>query len=165
MAGWARPCEQDPCRQGVPEAVRECQAAGVVVCMIKGDNLVSAKAIAIESNILQSRIAIKGAMFQNYFDKMRKQELPKIAVMARFLPIDKLLMVRSLKELGEVVAVTKDGTNDAPTLHKADIVLSMGIQGTKVAKESLNIIILDDNFASVVKVVRWGALSIQTSKR
>ncbi|MCO5581814.1 hypothetical protein L7F22_035703 [Adiantum nelumboides] len=130
MAGWVRPCEQDPCMQGVPEAVRECQAAGVVVRMIKGDNLVSAKAIAIECSILQSKIAIKGAMFRNYCDKMRKQELPKIAVMAHSLPTDKLLMVRSLKKLGEVVAVTTDGTNDAPTLHKADIGLSMGIQGT-----------------------------------
>ncbi|MCO5608894.1 hypothetical protein L7F22_063112 [Adiantum nelumboides] len=153
MARWARPCEQDPCRQGVHEAVRECQAAGMVVGMIKGDNLASAKAIAIECNILQSAIAIKGATFQNYSDKMRKQELPKIAFMARSLPIDKLLMVHSLKKLGEVVVVTRDGTNNAHALHKADIGLSMGIQGIEVAKESSNIIILNNNFASVVNVV------------
>ncbi|KAI5064641.1 hypothetical protein GOP47_0021311, partial [Adiantum capillus-veneris] len=147
---------KDPCRPGVPEAVRKCQAAGVVVRMITGDNLATAKAIATECNILQSGIALEGVTFRTYSDEMRKKELPKIAVMARSSPSDKLLMVRTLRELGEVVAVTGDGTNDAPALHEADIGLSMGIEGTEVAKESSDIIILDDNFASVVKVVRWG---------
>ncbi|MCO5550662.1 hypothetical protein L7F22_004151 [Adiantum nelumboides] len=147
---------KDPCRPGVPQAVQKCQAAGVVVRMITGDNLATAKAIATECNILQSGIAIEGVTFRSYSDEMRKKELPKIAVMARSSPSDKLLMVRTLRDLGEVVAVTGDGTNDAPALHEADIGLSMGIQGTEVAKESSDIIILDDNFASVVKVLRWG---------
>lgn len=76
--------------------------------------------------------------------------------MGRSSPSDKLLLVQTLRKQGEVVAVTGDGTNDAPALHEADIGLAMGIQGTEVAKESSDIIILDDNFASVVKVVRWG---------
>ncbi|GJM90355.1 hypothetical protein PR202_ga06627 [Eleusine coracana subsp. coracana] len=79
-----------------------------------------------------------------------------VKVMARSSPNDKLLLVKALKKRGHVVAVTGDGTNDAPALHEADIGLSMGIQGTEVAKESSDIIILDDNFSSVVKVVRWG---------
>ncbi|MCO5550660.1 hypothetical protein L7F22_004149 [Adiantum nelumboides] len=147
---------KDPCRPGVPEAVRKGQAAGVVVRMITGDNLATAKAIAAECNILQHGIALEGATFRGYTDEMRKQQIPKIAVMARSSPSDKLLMVRTLRKLGEVVAVTGDGTNDAPALCEADIGLSMGIQGTEVAKESSDIIILDDDFASVVKVVRWG---------
>ncbi|KAI5064642.1 hypothetical protein GOP47_0021312 [Adiantum capillus-veneris] len=147
---------KDPCRPGVPEAVRKCQAAGVVVRMITGDNLATAKAIAAECNILQYGIALEGETFRGYTDEMRKQEVPKITVMARSSPSDKLLMVRTLRELGEVVAVTGDGTNDAPALREADIGLSMGIQGTEVAKESSDIIILDDDFASVVKMVRWG---------
>ncbi|MFS8002246.1 putative P-type Ca(2+) transporter [Helianthus anomalus] len=76
--------------------------------------------------------------------------------MGRSSPNDKLLLVQALRMGGHVVAVTGDGTNDAPALHEADIGLGMGIQGTEVAKESSDIIILDDNFASVVKVVRWG---------
>eukprot|EP00250_Pteridium_aquilinum_P029824 c40185_g1_i1 orf=407-3571(+) len=148
---------KDPCRPGVPEAVRQCQAAGVKVRMVTGDNLATAKAIALECNILQSGdIAIEGFTFRDYTDEIRKQEIPNITVMARSSPSDKLLMVHTLTELGEVVAVTGDGTNDAPALRAADVGLSMGIQGTEVAKESSDIIILDDNFASVVKVVRWG---------
>jgi Ca2+-transporting ATPase len=79
-----------------------------------------------------------------------------LQVMGRSSPNDKLLLVKALRKRGHVVAVTGDGTNDAPALHEADIGLSMGIQGTEVAKESSDIIILDDNFASVVRVVRWG---------
>ena len=80
------------------------------------------------------------------------EKVDKICVMARSSPFDKLLMVQCLKQKGHVVAVTGDGTNDAPALKEADIGLSMGIQGTEVAKESADIIILDDNFASVATV-------------
>ncbi|KAF9677649.1 hypothetical protein SADUNF_Sadunf08G0129500 [Salix dunnii] len=84
------------------------------------------------------------------------ERVDKICVMARSSPLDKLLMVKCLKQKGHVVAVTGDGTNDAPALKEADIGLSMGIQGTEVAKESSDIVILDDNFASVATVLRWG---------
>ncbi|MCO5560036.1 hypothetical protein L7F22_013642 [Adiantum nelumboides] len=147
---------KDPCRPGVPDAVGLCQAAGIKVRMVTGDNLVTAKAIATECGILQDGIAVEGVTFRNYSDEEKKQQLPKISVMARSSPSDKLLMVKTLREMGHVVAVTGDGTNDAPALHEADIGLAMGIQGTEVAKDSSDIIILDDNFASVVKVVRWG---------
>ncbi|MCO5568855.1 hypothetical protein L7F22_022556 [Adiantum nelumboides] len=148
---------KDPCRPGVKEAVHKCQAAGIKVRMLTGDNIATAKAIATECGILtEGGIALEGSTFRNYSNAMRKAELPNISVMARSSPTDKLLMVRTLKEMGDVVAVTGDGTNDAPALHEADIGLAMGIQGTEVAKESSDIIILDDNFETVVKVVRWG---------
>ncbi|KAI3455723.1 hypothetical protein Pfo_012386 [Paulownia fortunei] len=153
---------KDPCRPGVKDAVKLCTHAGVKVRMVTGDNIQTAKAIALECGILSSDAdtnepyVIEGKKFRELSDKEREQVAKKISVMGRSSPTDKLLLVQTLRKLGEVVAVTGDGTNDAPALHEADIGLSMGIQGTEVAKESSDIIILDDNFASVVKVVRWG---------
>ncbi|XP_050228032.1 calcium-transporting ATPase 9, plasma membrane-type-like isoform X2 [Mercurialis annua] len=153
---------KDPCRPGVKNAVRICTESGVKVRMVTGDNLQTAKAIALECGILGSDAdamepnIIEGKVFRAYSEKDRESIAKKITVMGRSSPNDKLLLVQALRKGGEVVAVTGDGTNDAPALHEADIGLSMGIQGTEVAKESSDIIILDDNFASVVKVVRWG---------
>ncbi|RXH71477.1 hypothetical protein DVH24_018832 [Malus domestica] len=153
---------KDPCRPGVGDAVRLCQKAGVKVRMVTGDNLQTAKAIAMECGILapdsdaNQPTLIEGTAFRELSDKQREDCAEKISVMGRSSPNDKLLLVQALRRRGHVVAVTGDGTNDAPALHEADIGLAMGIQGTEVAKESSDIIILDDNFASVVKVVRWG---------
>ncbi|PPR86327.1 hypothetical protein GOBAR_AA34357 [Gossypium barbadense] len=153
---------KDPCRPGVKDAVKICMDAGVKVRMVTGDNIQTAKAIALECGILSSAedatepTIIEGRVFRELSDKEREQIAKKITVMGRSSPSDKLLLVQALRKGGDVVAVTGDGTNDAPALHEADIGLSMGIQGTEVAKESSDIIILDDNFASVVKVVRWG---------
>ncbi|MCO5602780.1 hypothetical protein L7F22_056918 [Adiantum nelumboides] len=150
---------KDPCRPTVKAAVSAVKAAGVTVRMVTGDNLATAKAIALECGILEmgaDHIAVEGAILRSWTGNERKKNLPRVAVIARALPSDKLLLVETLQSMGDIVAVTGDGTNDAPALHKADIGLSMGIQGTEVAKESSDIIILDDNFASVVKVVRWG---------
>ncbi|MCO5598119.1 hypothetical protein L7F22_052211 [Adiantum nelumboides] len=150
---------KDPCRPAVKAAVHAVKAAGVTVRMVTGDNLATAKAIALECGILEmgaDQIAVDGAVLRSWTENERMQNLPRVAVIARALPSDKLWLVETLQSMGDVVAVTGDGTNDAPALHKADIGLSMGIQGTEVAKESSDIIILDDNFASVVKVVRWG---------
>ncbi|XP_027344579.1 calcium-transporting ATPase 9, plasma membrane-type isoform X5 [Abrus precatorius] len=148
---------KDPCRPGVKDAVKVCTDAGVKVRMVTGDNLQTAKAIALECGILASNEdavepnIIEGKKFRELSEKEREQFAKKITVMGRSSPNDKLLLVQALRKGGEVVAVTGDGTNDAPALHEADIGLSMGIQGTEVAKESSDIIILDDNFASVVK--------------
>ncbi|KAK8664130.1 hypothetical protein V6N13_083930 [Hibiscus sabdariffa] len=153
---------KDPCRLGVKDAVKICMDAGVKVRMVTGDNIQTAKAIALECGILSSAqdvtepTIIEGRVFRALPEKEREQIAKKITVMGRSSPNDKLLLVQALRKGGDVVAVTGDGTNDAPALHEADIGLSMGIQGTEVAKESSDIIILDDNFASVVKVVRWG---------
>ncbi|KAF7806698.1 calcium-transporting ATPase 8, plasma membrane-type-like [Senna tora] len=152
---------KDPCRPGVKDAVQICQKAGVMVQIVTGDNVHTAKAIALECGILNSLdaaepIVIEGKVFRALPDTQRDEIAEKILVMGRSSPIDKLLLVQSLKRKGHVVAVTGDGTNDAPALHEADVGLAMGIQGTEVAKESSDIIILDDDFASVVKVVKWG---------
>uniref|UniRef100_A0A0A0K7J1 Calcium-transporting ATPase n=1 Tax=Cucumis sativus TaxID=3659 RepID=A0A0A0K7J1_CUCSA len=153
---------KDPCRDGVKEAVKVCTDAGVKVRMVTGDNIQTAKAIAVECGILNANedasepTVIEGKTFRVLSEKEREQVAQKITVMGRSSPNDKLLLVQALRKGGDVVAVTGDGTNDAPALHEADIGLSMGIQGTEVAKESSDIVILDDNFASVVKVVRWG---------
>ncbi|XP_058068102.1 calcium-transporting ATPase 5, plasma membrane-type-like isoform X2 [Magnolia sinica] len=153
---------KDPCRPGVKEAVQLCQGAGVKVRMVTGDNIQTAKAIALECGILKPNheftepTVIEGRSFRDRTDADRDKIADKILVMGRSSPNDKLLLVKALRKKKHVVAVTGDGTNDAPALHEADIGLAMGIQGTEVAKESSDIIILDDNFASVVKVVRWG---------
>ncbi|KAL3724804.1 hypothetical protein ACJRO7_029898 [Eucalyptus globulus] len=153
---------KDPCRPGVKSAVQACQDAGVNIKMITGDSIFTAKAIAMECGILRpeddasSGAIVEGAEFRNYTPEERLWRVEKIRVMARSSPVDKLLMVQCLKQKGHVVAVTGDGTNDAPALKEADIGLSMGIQGTEVAKESSDIVILDDNFASVPTVLQWG---------
>ncbi|XVE91068.1 hypothetical protein DITRI_Ditri20bG0126300 [Diplodiscus trichospermus] len=172
FSGWVLPEDnlvllaivgiKDPCRPGVKEAVKICIDAGVKVRMVTGDNIQTAKAIALECGILSSaedapeHSIIEGREFRALPENEREQVAKEIMVMGRSSPSDKLLLVQALRKGGDVVAVTGDGTNDAPALHEADIGLSMGIQGTEVAKESSDIIILDDNFASVVKVVRWG---------
>lgn len=153
---------KDPCRPGAREAIQSCRNAGVNVKMITGDNLFTAKAIATECGILDpnQQVAIgevvEGIEFRNYTPEERMLKVDHIRVMARSSPIDKLLMVQCLKRKGHVVAVTGDGTNDAPALKEADVGLSMGIQGTEVAKESSDIVILDDDFSSVATVLRWG---------
>ncbi|XP_071689466.1 putative calcium-transporting ATPase 13, plasma membrane-type [Rutidosis leptorrhynchoides] len=153
---------KDPCRPGVKEAIDACRSAGVEIKMITGDNVFTAKAIATECGILKhgqqvnKGAVIEGEEFRNYSEDERMEKVDDIRVMARSSPLDKLLMVQCLKKKGHVVAVTGDGTNDAPALKEADIGLSMGIQGTEVAKESSDIVILDDDFASVAVVLRWG---------
>ncbi|RWR87966.1 putative calcium-transporting ATPase 13, plasma membrane-type [Cinnamomum micranthum f. kanehirae] len=152
---------KDPCRPGVRMAVEACKGAGVNIKMITGDNVFTATAIAIECGILRAdqdlkEAVVEGRQFCNYSKQERMEMVDRISVMARSSPLDKLLMVQCLKEKGHVVAVTGDGTNDAPALKEADVGLSMGIQGTEVAKESSDIVILDDNFSSVVTVLKWG---------
>ncbi|KAI3937314.1 hypothetical protein MKW98_001885 [Papaver atlanticum] len=154
---------KDPCRPSVRQAVEACKNAGVSIKMITGDNIFTARAIATECGILDpydpnlnNGAVVEGVEFRNYTVGERMEKVDRISVMARSSPFDKLLMVQCLKQKGHVVAVTGDGTNDAPALKEADVGLSMGIQGTEVAKESSDIVILDDNFATVVTVLRWG---------
>lgn len=153
---------KDPCRSGAYKAIQSCRVAGVDIKMITGDNIFTAKAIATECGILDphQQVAagevIEGMEFRSYTDEERRLKIKNIRVMARSSPLDKLLMVQCLKQAGEVVAVTGDGTNDAPALKEADVGLSMGVQGTEVAKESSDIVILDDDFSSVATVLLWG---------
>ncbi|XP_042428226.1 probable calcium-transporting ATPase 8, plasma membrane-type isoform X1 [Zingiber officinale] len=149
---------KDPVRPGVKEAVQTCIAAGIKVRMVTGDNINTAKAIAKECGILsEDGLAVEGSEIRNKNPEEMKDIIPKIQVMARSLPLDKHTLVKNLRKMfNEVVAVTGDGTNDAPALHEADIGLAMGIAGTEVAKESADIIILDDNFTSIINVAKWG---------
>ncbi|XP_015963828.1 calcium-transporting ATPase 2, plasma membrane-type [Arachis duranensis] len=149
---------KDPVRPGVKESVAVCRSAGITVRMVTGDNINTAKAIARECGILtDDGIAIEGPEFREKSEEELLKLIPKIQVMARSSPLDKHTLVKHLRNtFGEVVAVTGDGTNDAPALHEADIGLAMGIAGTEVAKESADVIILDDNFSTIVTVAKWG---------
>lgn len=148
---------QDPLREGVRDAVETCQKAGVVVRMVTGDNITTAKAIAEECGIYtQGGIVMEGPQFRKLVGTELDQVIPRLQVLARSSPEDKRVLVKRLKELGETVAVTGDGTNDAPALKTADVGFSMGIAGTEVAKEASAIILMDDNFASIVKAMMWG---------
>ncbi|KAL6609461.1 hypothetical protein ACP70R_039430 [Stipagrostis hirtigluma subsp. patula] len=151
---------KDPCRPEVRGAIEACIKAGVAVKMVTGDNVLTARAIAEECGIISTNdpdgIVIEGHEFRAMSSEQQLEIVDRIRVMARSLPMDKLALVRRLKQKGHVVAVTGDGTNDVPALKEADVGLSMGVQGTMVAKESSDIIILNDNFETVVKVTRWG---------
>lgn len=147
---------QDPVRPGVPEAVLKAQRAGVVVRMVTGDNATTAKAIAKECGIYTDGLVIEGPDFRRLSEQEMDQMLPRLQVLARSSPEDKRILVMRLKNLGETVAVTGDGTNDAPALKAADIGFSMGISGTEVAKEASSIILMDDNFTSIITALKWG---------
>lgn len=148
---------QDPLRHGVTEAVADCKRAGVFVRMVTGDNVETAKAIATECGIYtQGGLVMEGPDFRKLDRREMDKAIPRLQVLARSSPDDKRILAKRLKELGETVAVTGDGTNDAPALKMADVGFSMGITGTEVAKEASAIILMDDNFASIVKALMWG---------
>eukprot|EP00741_Cyanophora_paradoxa_P024434 tig00022075_g23591.t2 len=167
---------KDPLRPEVPGAVQMCKQAGITVRMVTGDNIATARAIAAECGILDTSatsedLAMEGPEFRRLvqgtiedgngqYRVVNIEEFKKIAphlkVLARSSPDDKHTLVCGLRELGEVVAVTGDGTNDGPALRRADVGFSMGITGTEVAKEASDIILIDDNFSSIVKAVMWG---------
>ncbi|RGP77654.1 ca2+-transporting atpase [Fusarium longipes] len=148
---------QDPLREGVPEAVKLCQKAGITVRMVTGDNKITAEAIAKECGIVQpDSIIMEGPEFRNLSKLQQEEIIPRLHVLARSSPEDKRILVKRLKDKNETVAVTGDGTNDAPALKMADIGFSMGISGTEVAKEASAIVLMDDNFTSIVKALKWG---------
>ena len=147
----------DPLREGVVEAVAQCQRSGVVVRMVTGDNVTTARAIATECGILtEGAVVMEGPAFRQLSDDEMDNTLPRLRVLARSSPEDKRILVHRLKQLGETVAVTGDGTNDGPALKMADVGFSMGIAGSEVAKEASSIILLDDNFSSIITAISWG---------
>jgi Ca2+-transporting ATPase len=147
----------DPPRPEVPMAIRSCQQAGIRVIMITGDHPETAKTIAGQVGINNSKV-LTGAELAVMSDDALKQVLKSKStnVFARTTPEDKLRIVKLLKELGEVVAVTGDGINDAPALKEANIGIAMGIRGTDVAKEASGMILTDDNFATIETAVSEG---------
>ncbi|KAG0236440.1 hypothetical protein BGW41_000412 [Actinomortierella wolfii] len=148
---------QDPLRPGVVETVRAFAKAGVSVRMITGDNIHTARAIAKNAGILiKGGLALTGPEFRAMSKEEQTEAVKRLQVLARSSPHDKTIVVKRLQELGEVVAMTGDGTNDGPSLKMADVGFSMGIAGTEVAKEASAIILMDDNFTSIMKALRWG---------
>jgi Ca2+-transporting ATPase len=145
----------DPVRPGVREAVAECRSAGIRVVMITGDYPATALAIARQAGIDASRV-MSGEELRGYNDAELAQHVREVTVFARIMPEQKLRIVNALKSNGEIVAMTGDGVNDAPSLKAAHIGIAMGGRGTDVAREASSIVLLDDDFGSVVKAVRLG---------
>lgn len=145
----------DPLRPSVPEAVRECRSAGIRVVMITGDHPATALAIAHNAG-LETGLALTGADLDSMDDAELGEKAASACIFARILPGQKLRIIRALKAKGEVVAMTGDGVNDAPSLKAADIGIAMGGRGTDVAREASDLVLLDDDFGSIVKTIRLG---------
>ncbi|MCL2861186.1 MAG: calcium-translocating P-type ATPase, PMCA-type [Firmicutes bacterium] len=147
----------DPIRDDVYDAVSKCRNAGVKVKILTGDNVLTARAIAYELGIITTDDEVYHASaIENMSDAALEKNLHKIKVVARSTPLTKLRVVKALKRIGETVAVTGDGINDAPALKSADVGIAMGITGTEVSKEASDIVLLDDSFSTIVTSVKWG---------
>ena len=147
---------EDPVRPGVPEAVQECYTAGIRVLMITGDYPLTARNIACQIGLRPLDQIITGLELDQMSDEELKERIKTTCIFARAVPEQKLRIVQALKANGEVVAMTGDGVNDAPALKAAHIGIAMGGRGTDVARESAALVLLDDNFASIVQAVRMG---------
>jgi Ca2+-transporting ATPase len=147
---------RDPLRDNIAESVATCQRAGIRVRMVTGDNPETARAIGHDAGIHKNGTVLTGPEFRSLSPEDQVNAAKELDIMARAEPMDKLLLVEALQKTGEVVAVTGDGTNDAPALKHADVGLAMGIAGTEVAREASDIILLDDSFSSITSAVLWG---------
>jgi len=145
----------DPLRASVPSAVAECRRAGLRVVMITGDYAATARSIATQAGIADGAV-LTGDELAQLDDAALAARLPTITVFARIMPEQKLRIVEALKATGEIVAMTGDGVNDAPSLKAADIGVAMGKRGTDVAREAAAIVLIDDDFGSIVQAVRLG---------
>lgn len=147
----------DPVRNDVPAAVAQCGLAGIDVKMVTGDHPVTAHAIAEKIGMLKADdLEMTGETFEQTPDDKLLPILPCLRVIARARPQTKVRLVELLQRRGEVVAMTGDGTNDAPALREADVGIAMGLRGTDVAKQASDIVLTDDNFGSILKAVHWG---------
>jgi P-type Ca2+ transporter type 2C len=145
----------DPLRASVPAAVAECHAAGVRVLMITGDYAKTARSIALQAGIADGEI-LTGPELDELDDRALTDRLRTVTICARIMPEQKLRIVEALKAAGEIVAMTGDGVNDAPSLKAAHIGIAMGKRGTDVAREAAAIVLLDDDFGSIVKAIALG---------
>lgn len=145
----------DPIRASVPAAVEECRNAGIRVVMITGDYPITANAIAQQAGILSPDV-LAGDELELLTDEQLAERVKTTSIFARIRPNQKLRIVQSLKNNGEIVAMTDDGVNDAPAIKAAHIGIAMGGRGTDVAWEASAIVLLDDDFSSIVKTIRLG---------
>ena len=158
----------DPPRPEVPEALGKCRAAGIKVIMVTGDHPLTAVAIAREIGLVTSAspVVITGEQLRRYsaVQLQLALDVPEV-IFARVVAEQKMLIVEALRKKGEIVAVTGDGVNDAPALKAAHIGIAMGIAGTDVAKEAADMVLLDDNFASIVNAVEEGRAVFENIRR
>ncbi len=145
----------DPLRPSVPDAVRQCREAGIRIVMITGDYPQTARAIARQAGI-DAEDVLTGPDLAGLDDGALRERIGQVNVFARIMPEQKLRLVEALKAMGEVVAMTGDGVNDAPSLKAAHIGIAMGGRGTDVAREASALVLLDDDFGSIVRAVRMG---------
>ena len=154
MLGWMG--FVDPPREEAKRAIAECRSAGIAIKMITGDHAATAMAIARQLNLSDNPQALTGTEIEALDDDELSGRVEQVSVFARASPEHKLRIVRALQSHGHIVAMTGDGVNDAPSLKQADVGTAMGIAGTEAAREASEMVLLDDNFASIVAAVREG---------
>ncbi len=147
---------EDPVRAGVAQSVQDCYTAGIRVIMITGDYSGTAQNIAMEIGLKNPRDYISGSQINSMTDEDLKEKIKKVNLFVRVVPEQKLKIIHALKANGEIVAMTGDGVNDAPALKAADIGVAMGERGTDVAREAASIVLLNDDFTSIVNGIRLG---------
>ncbi len=146
----------DPPRESVKEDIKQCIKAGVRVVMITGDNGITASSIAKQIGMPNSDNIITGDELNNMTDEELCERVKKVSIFSRVVPEHKMRIVKAFKENGEIVAMTGDGVNDAPALKYADIGIAMGKRGSEVSREAADLILMDDNFSTIVHTIRDG---------
>ncbi|MBU3220375.1 Ca2+-transporting ATPase [Desulfonispora thiosulfatigenes DSM 11270] len=146
----------DPPRESVKEDIKTCTKAGVRVVMITGDNGITASSIAKQINMPNSDKIITGDDLNKMSDEQLRERVKDVSVFSRVVPEHKMRIVKAFKENGEIVAMTGDGVNDAPALKYADIGIAMGKRGSEVSREAADLILLDDNFSTIVDTIKDG---------